>query len=277
MPALQSGKLWRASLPMYNLPEMRQANAAFWDAIRSELQRQRVVALPAALDFERRPVPDEIERDTLFTQVCGYPLQTIYRGQAVVLGAPVYAAELCEGPTHAGVFVVHQGSDFRQVTDLEGCRFVFNSRHSNSGMNLPRRAIADIADGRAAFFGSVVETHSQPGNIERIARGEADATCVDCVTYAFFCRHRPQLGQLTRVLAATRSTPSIPFVTSSAAPDDLKATLRQALSNVAHAPEWAAARAGLMLQDIVPADIASYSSQLQYEQEAIALGYPELG
>jgi ABC-type phosphate/phosphonate transport system substrate-binding protein len=277
MPALQSGILWRASLPMYNLPEMRRANAAFWDAIRSELQRQRVVALPAALDFERRPVPDEIERDTLLTQVCGYPLQTIYRGQAVILGAPVYAAEHCQGPTHAGVFVVHQGSEFRQVTDLEGCRFVFNSRHSNSGMNLPRRAIADIADGRASFFGSVVETHSQPGNIERIARGEADATCVDCVTYAFFCRHRPQLGQLTRVLAATRSTPSIPFVTSSATPDDLKASLRRALGNVAHAPEWAAARAGLMLQDIVPADIASYSSQLQYEQEAIALGYPELG
>ena len=102
MPALQSGILWRASLPMYNLPEMRQANAAFWDAIGSELQRQRDVALPAALDFERRPVPDEIERDTLLTQVCGYPLQTIYRGQAVVLGAPVYAAEHCQGPTRCG-------------------------------------------------------------------------------------------------------------------------------------------------------------------------------
>jgi hypothetical protein len=57
-------------------------------------------------------------------------------------------------------------------------------------MNLPRRAIADIADGKL-FFGSIVETHSHPGNIERVARGEIDATCVDCVTYAFFARHRP--------------------------------------------------------------------------------------
>jgi hypothetical protein len=29
---------------------------------------------------------------------------------------------------------------------------------------------------RAPFFGSITETHSQPGNIERVAKGEVDAT-----------------------------------------------------------------------------------------------------
>ena len=273
MLALRSD--WRASLPMYNLPEMRPANAAFWDAIHTELRRQGVGNIPPALDFERQPVPAEIERDTLLTQVCGYPLQTIFRGQAALLGAPVYAVDHCEGATHAGVFIVHRESGFRRLADLKGCRFVFNSRHSNSGMNLPRRAIADIAP-EAPFFGSIVETHSQPGNIERIARGEADATCVDCVTYAFFHRHRPQLGELTRILGTTRSTPSIPFVTSSATREELKVCLRAALSYVARAPEWADARAGLMLRDIVPVEINAYSIQLRYEREAAALGYPEL-
>src|SRR5215467_2202994 len=121
----------RASLPMYNLPEMRSANAGFWAAIRQE--------------FERKPVPACIERETLFTQVCGYPLQTIYRGQVALLGAPVYAVDHCDGPTHAGVFIVHRNSAFAELADLRGCRFVVNSVHSNSGMNLPRRAIADIA------------------------------------------------------------------------------------------------------------------------------------
>ena len=99
-------------------------------------------------------------------------------------------------------------------------------------MNLPRRSLADIADGQP-FLGTVTETHSQPGNIERVARGEADASCVDCVTYAFFCRHRPELGSLTRVIAVTPSSPSIPFVTSSSAPEDLKQCLREALFTVA--------------------------------------------
>src|SRR5262245_9337841 len=161
----------RASLPMYNLPEMRCANAAFWEAVRQELA-SRGARVPVMLELERKPVPAEIEPDTLLTQVCGYPLQTIYRDQAALLGAPVYCVNHCDGPTHAGVFVVHRNSASRTVADLRGCCFVFNSVHSNSGMNLPRRAIAEVACGRP-FFGSITETHSQPENIERIARGEA--------------------------------------------------------------------------------------------------------
>jgi hypothetical protein len=34
MPVLPSGVQWRASLPMYKLPEMRRANPAVWHAIR---------------------------------------------------------------------------------------------------------------------------------------------------------------------------------------------------------------------------------------------------
>jgi ABC-type phosphate/phosphonate transport system substrate-binding protein len=265
----------RASLPMYNLPEMQSVNAAFWDAVRCELRRQGIESLPEGLDFSRRPVPERIEGDTLFSQVCGYPLQTIYRGQAALLGAPVYRAENCAGSTHTGVFVVHRESRFAKLADLRGCKFVYNSRHSNSGMNLPRRAIAEIVEGES-FFGSIAETHSQPGNIERVARGEADATCVDNVTYAFFCRHRPQLGDLTRVLAVTPPSPSIPFVTSIETPVPVQNALRTALQHVARSDEWSEARSGLMLHDIVPIEIETYGVQLQYEREASTMGYSEL-
>jgi ABC-type phosphate/phosphonate transport system substrate-binding protein len=270
-----SGERRRVSLPMYNLPEMRGLNAAFWAALRTEFVRRGLEDVPKDLDFERKPVPSSIEPDTLFTQVCGYPLQTIYRGQAIMLGAPVYEAEHCAGATHAGVFVVHRDSPFQGIADLAGCRFAYNSRHSNSGMNLPRRSLAAIARGKP-FFSSIIETHSQPGNIERVARGEVDASCVDCVTYAFFRRHRPELGNLTRIVAATSPTPSIPFVTSSRTPEDLVMLLREALFAVARSEEWASARTGLMLCDVVPADPASYEVQLRYEQEAKSLGYPEL-
>jgi ABC-type phosphate/phosphonate transport system substrate-binding protein len=96
------------------------------------------------------------------------------------------------------------------------------------------------------------------------------------VTYAFFRRHRPQLGDLTRILAATPVSPSIPFVTSRSAPEELVGVLREALLAVARAPEWADARAGLMLRDIVPIEPARYEVQMRYEQEAESLGYPEL-
>ena len=275
MSPLRSLARSRVSLPMYNLPEMRTLNAAFWGALRVELARRGLDDTPEVLDFERRPVPSEIEPDTMFTQVCGYPLQTIYLGQATILGAPVYSAEYCSGPAHAGIFIVHRDSAYRQLADLRGCTFAYNSRYSNSGMNLPRRSLADLAESKP-FFREITETHSQPGNIERVSLGKVDASCVDCVTYAFFCRHRPELGSLTRVLAMTPPSPSIPFVISSSAPEDLKECTREALFAVARSEQWASERAGLMLRDIVPIEPASYQIQLTYEQEARGLGYPEL-
>ena len=260
---------------MYNLPEMRAANTAFWQAMHTELALRGLEGLPEAPEFERAPVPGRIEPETLFTQVCGWPLQTIYAGQARLLGMPVYAASHCTGPSHAGVFIVGAGSRFATLEELRGCAFAFNSVHSNSGMNLPRRALAGLG-ARAPFFDSCIETHSQPGNIERVAKGEVDATCVDCVTYAFYCRHRPELAARTRVLAVTPPSPSIPFVTSVATPDATVALVQAALLAVAREPRWAEARAGLMLADIVTPDAAAYQVQLAYTKEAEALGYAVL-
>jgi ABC-type phosphate/phosphonate transport system substrate-binding protein len=266
----------RVSLPMYNLPEMRAANHAFWAALQVELAHLGVDEMPGELDFERRPVPCEIEEDTLLTQVCGYPLQTIYRGQAALLAAPVYAAEHCAGATHCGIFIVGRDSPFVRLADLRGCRFAYNSRHSNSGMNLPRRAIADIAGGKP-FFAAIAETHSHPDNIERVARGEVDATCVDCVTYAFIRKYRRPLAEATRVVAATPASPAIPFVTSRRAPADLQEALRTALLRVARAEAWADVRAALLLRDMVAiADPQVYADLLRYEEEARARGYAAL-
>jgi hypothetical protein len=71
-------------------------------------------------------------------------------------------------------------------------------------------------------------------------------------------------------------SPSIPFATSIETPAPLQDALRAALRNVARSGEWAQARSGLMLQDIVPVEPASYGVQLQYEREAHASGYAEL-
>jgi ABC-type phosphate/phosphonate transport system substrate-binding protein len=265
---------WRASLPMYNLPEMQPENAAFWAALRAELGAEGMTNLPEALAFDRPPVPGAIEAEQLFTQVCGWPLQTIFRGQARLLGVPTYTAEHCAPGRHAAVFIVHADAPYQHLADLKGANYVFNSRHSNSGMNLPRLALARIG-ARAPFFRSITETHSHPGNVERVAKREADATCVDNVTYAFMVRHRPWVGERTRILAATPGTPAIPFVTAMTTPEPIVAALQAALMRVGRDPRWAAARAGLMLAEILPPEGADYPEQLRAEAEAASLGYPE--
>lgn len=260
---------------MYNLPEMREVNARFWETLRGLLVEAGLGKVPESLTFDQMPVPERIDPDILFSQTCGYPLETIFSGQANRLGTPCYAVPGCDGPTHCGLFIAPAGSAARELPDLRGGIFLFNNRHSNSGMNLPRRALADIADGRP-FFSKVVETGSHPGNLDRIARGEADATAVDNVTYAFWRHYRPEAARHVRVLARTPASPAIPFVTSVATPPATVAILREALIRLGHEPRAAAARAGLWITGIVDVPAAAYRRLLEYEREAAELGYPEL-
>jgi ABC-type phosphate/phosphonate transport system substrate-binding protein len=260
---------------MYNLAEMRPANARLWEAMRGLLAEGGLRDLPETLAFDRPPVPERIGPEVLFSQTCGYPLETIFSGQAMRLATPCYDMPGCDGPTHCGLFVVPAGSSAEQLSDLAGGVFLLNSRHSNSGMNLPRRALAEIAQGRP-YFSQVIETGSQPGNLDRIACGEGDVTSVDCVTYAFWRRCRPRAAEHVRVLAHTPPSPAIPFATSAETPAATVVLLRDALRRVAREPDYAAIRAGLALSDIVDVPDAAYRRLLEYEREAAALGYPVL-
>ena len=80
-----------ASLPMYNFPEMRSANAQFWGALRGLLLEAGLGDVPETLVFERGPVPARLEAEMLFSQTCGYPLETVFKGQALRLtdGIPI--------------------------------------------------------------------------------------------------------------------------------------------------------------------------------------------
>jgi ABC-type phosphate/phosphonate transport system substrate-binding protein len=264
-----------ASLPMYDFPALRPSRSAFWAAIVREMQREGFGDLPASLDFSARAVPDFLPPSMLFSQVCGYPLQTLFRGQARMLAAPVYDVAHCNGATHAGVFIVRRDSPFKSLAALRQTHLVYNSRHSNSGMNLPRRALADIAGGKP-FFASVRETHGHPASLALVLAGAADATCIDNVTFANYAICHPERAEALRILAVTPPSPSLPFVTSSSTDPLVADALQRALLRVGSAPEYAAVRAGMLLKAVVPIDPPAFPRLLAYEREAAALGYPAL-
>ena len=264
-----------ASLPMYNFPEMRSANAQFWGALRGLLLEAGLSDVPETLVFERAPVPARLEAEMLFSQTCGFPLETVFKGQALRLGAPVYDVPGCTGATHRAFFVVRADFPGWRLDDLRGAVFLLNSPLSNSGMNLPRRALAEIAGGTPVFR-QVIETGGHPASLERLLRGEGDVASIDCVTFAFWRHYRPKAAAALRIIGQTPPSPSIPFVTSAATPPQTVAILRQALGELARSPHYAPIRSGLMIVDIVDVPDAAYRGLLDYEHEAAALGYPTL-
>jgi ABC-type phosphate/phosphonate transport system substrate-binding protein len=239
------------SLPMYNLPEMRIANARFWEALRGFL-------IEAGLQN---------------------PPETVFKGQAIRLGVPFYDVPGCtmtpDGPTHRAFFLVRTDSRAKALDDLKGGVFLLNSPVSNSGMNLPRRALAEIAGGEP-LFRRIVKTGGHPASLDRLMLGEGDVASIDCVTYAFWKHYRPEAAAQVRILAETPVSPAIPFVTSVATPPATVDLLRKSLRALASEPRYESVRAGLKIAGIADVPDTAYAALLDYERDAAALGYPVL-
>lgn len=264
-----------ASLPMYNLPEMATRNAAFWKALSEEICADGFANPPVELSFGRPSVPNAIGEEVLFSQTCGYPLQTVYRGQFVLLGAPTYNFPGCGAATHRAFVIVRKDSGCKTVEDLRGSRFALNSRYSNSGMNLPRIMLARRGI-TAQFFGSVIETGSHTESIRRVAAGDLDAASIDCVTYGCFSDYHSEKMSDLRVLGETPESPAIPFITSVATPPDQIDALRSALLRLANDPSREPVLRGLRIKTITAVDPMIYERVMAYEREAVDLGYPIL-
>lgn len=266
-----------ALLPMYMLPEMAAANAALWAALREAVD---AADLPESLTPPAGTLPEAIDPGTVFSQMCGYPLKTLYAGQYRMLGTPLYDLPGCrlrpDGvPTHCSFLVVRADAPFWTLESLRGRRFALNGRESNSGMNLPRRLFAPWArEGR--FFGDTLVTGSHVGSMEAVGRGEAETAAIDCVTFGYAARFRPALTAPLRVLVETPPAPAIPFITAARTPLETARRLTARLCGPAPTKALHAAFAGLAIRRVAPPRPAAYDRVLDYETESAALGYPIL-
>ena len=265
----------RVGLPMYDFGTLAAANDALWQAIAARLTGAGLRDVPAKLD---RSLP--IDRlwqhpHLLLAQTCGYPLMTSLFGRVRLVATPRYRAFGCDGAEHGSALVVHAEDYTSDLAGLRGRRCAANQRHSNTGMNLLRAAVADFADGEP-FFRSVTWTGSHRASLAMIAAGQADLAAIDVVTLAQLGRIEPELTRQVRVLSWTEITPGLPWVTAAGTDDGTIELLRAALFEIASAPDYAALRDELLLDgfDLVPE--TAYRSILTLEQRAIDLGYPHL-
>jgi hypothetical protein len=263
-----------ASLPMYDLPEVRAAHAALWVGIARHLRRAGVPEVPAALDagagsaLWSRP-------DLLLSQCCGYHLVHGYGAMLRPLATPCYRAPGCAGARYASIVVVGEDSPARSLEDLRSGVCAINGRDSHSGMNALRALIAPLSrDGR--FFAAVRISGAHRESLALVVRGEADVAAIDGVIYALLARHRPAALAGTRPFGQTASAPAPPFVTAAGTSDDLAARLRAGLRGAVADPALAAARDDLLLAGIEILPPAAYRRIAAFERLAARHRYPLL-
>jgi ABC-type phosphate/phosphonate transport system substrate-binding protein len=264
-----------ASLPMYPFAETAPATAAFWDALCICLVARGLDIRDVVFEDPLAAAGEGIGPGVLFTQFCGYPLFKAFRHQGLVLATPHFSFAGCEGPSHRAFFMVRANDPAKRLQDLHGRVFGCNSRLSNSGMNLPRHALARIAGGRP-IFRKVVMTGGHLGSLNHLSDETIDLCAIDCVTWGLFRKFRPADAKRYRILAQTAPSPSLPYVTSTATDARAAVTLRECLGELFADPATARMRDTLGLTAVSVPRASAYERLLDYEKEAADLGYPNL-
>jgi ABC-type phosphate/phosphonate transport system substrate-binding protein len=264
-----------AGLPMYDLPLLHAATDAWWSGLARAFRHEGLEDLPEHLTRDMSPYDLWAQPDLAFAQACGYPLMKSFRDRLKVVATPVYDARGCEGAHYRSWILVREASPLTQLGELRGTRVAYNSDDSQSGYNVLRSMLAPLAkDGH--FVSQAIETGGHRKSIAALREDKADFAAIDCVSYALFMRHQPELLFGTRIIAASPSAPSLPYVTARETPDEDLARMRNGLKEALIEPDLAWAREALLIAgvEILPGD--AYEIMLTQEREAQAKGYGAL-
>ncbi len=264
-----------ASLPMYDFPEVIAATDSWWSGLASALRRAGLDDVPGALT--RDPDIDVLHSQALLLgQTCGYPLTHALAGVVELVATPAYSADGCSGVDYRSHIVVSEHNPAAKLEDLRGAVCAYSRRHSHSGYNALRAAVAPLAGG-GRFFSRTVESGGHPASVALIAAGQADVCAVDCVTHALMARYQPDALGGTRILASTAHAPGLPYVTRAGAEDDFLSRLRDGLQAAFADAGLGAARDALLLTGMQVLGYDAYQRIDDMEDSARAAGYAEIG
>jgi ABC-type phosphate/phosphonate transport system substrate-binding protein len=247
-----------ASLPMYDLPEIRSATDAFWAGLALELGTD--IALTRTTDWTaswRNP-------DLLFSQTCGYPFTHAFRGQLTYVATPHYEADGCDGPLYSSIVFAREKL---ALSELRGKVAAYNSSDSMSGMLALKLVFAPLAV-NGQFFKSSIETGSHIASLGSVQTGAADVCAIDCVTVALLRKHRPMILAGLIAIAQSPRVPALPFVTRVHDASKMQRAMRAVFSQ----PSLEALRMQLLLKDfsILPAD--AYDTITRHEADLLRAG-----
>jgi len=210
----------RASLPMYDRPELAAAHDRLWQEI-----RERLDTGPEQLSHPSDLWGDWEAPDLMLSQTCGYPYRARLHGHVTLVATPDYRLPACPPGHYASVFVARADDPRDTPAAFAQSRFAYNERLSQSGWAAPATYAADLG----FSFDDTFSTGSHAASAHAVAEGRADLCALDAQTWRLMQAHDPVAEKL-RVIGRTTPTPALPYITASGTdPERLRSALAQAV------------------------------------------------
>lgn len=255
-----------ASLPWYDLAEVRSAVDAFWQGLRRHLLEQGLAA-PPQLNRVMPICQQWSHPELLLTQACGYDVVLSSRHELQLVATPSFRLEGLRPGHYRSLVVVRESSPYAELRELLGTRCAINNSTSHSGMNCLRFLLVQLHQ-RGAFFSKLMVSGSHRRSLELVTQGEAEVAAIDQVSFTLLQEHCPELTAGVRVIAETEQVPAPPYVTSRRASPDTVKRLRSALAAAFEDQATARCREVLLLEGVEFIELGEYEVIAQMEAKA---------
>lgn len=258
MPEPAAAPGLRASLPMYDLPELRPFTDAWWMGVAMAAGRNGFAPVPLGLDRTDPPGAVWHRHDLLLSQCCGRDLVTHLSGRVAPVAIPCYRASGCSAGTYRSWIVARSRDSRRRLEDFRGGTAAVNCTGSHSGWVALGHTLARASiSGR--FFARALRTGAHRASLQAVRDGRADLAAVDCVTFALLAAVAGGEVADLRIVVESEPAPALPYVTSALRPVEQRAHLCRALVQAAADPELDIAQDALLIDGFLPVDGDPYA------------------
>jgi phosphonate transport system substrate-binding protein len=211
--------------------------------------------------------------------VCSLPYVAFERegiSPAVPVAAPVLIGErFAGGPIYFSDVIVHRDSPFRTFADLRGRSWAFNEPLSWSGYGITRYHLVRLGE-TEGFFGEVAEAGFHEESIRLVAKGEVDASAIDCQVLAVAMRDDPDLAAALRVIDSLGPSTIQPVAVSKRVPVDLRQAIVEVLLSMGDDPRSRDRLAQGSVERFVPVGPSSYDDIRQMLDATESAGFTVL-
>jgi ABC-type phosphate/phosphonate transport system substrate-binding protein len=191
---------------MYAYPQTAPAIARFWTLIRNAYG-----AGDADLTHYQDLAEAWSDPGLMLSQTCGLPYRYLLKDKVNLVGTPDYGVRGCPPGYYRSCLVARRDDPRRALHDFRDTPFARNSHLSQSGWAAVESHLAETGAG-LSFRDNLLETGGHAASVRAVAEGRAGLASIDAVTWRFLKRYEPAAQNL-RVVALTRPTPGLPFVT----------------------------------------------------------------
>ena len=219
--------------------------------------------------------------------MCGYPI-ALRLAEVVPLASPIPAAFWAEGRAlYRSDFIVRADSGFQSLDQTFGGTIGWTVEHSHSiGFNAPRHHLLALRrpdgdprrpDGDPLYRDSVGGLVTARGIVDAVIDRRIDVGPLDSYWHLLLKRHRPDLADQLRVIAATDLAPLPALVAAPGLPTEDVEALRRSLADAAARPWFAALGETLCLQGFASVTQESFAVTRVWDLEAKTAGYRQPG